>query len=103
MSCIQMFTESLMTVLTGASVRSWQVRIIMHGEIYFQLFFILIPCILEYVEIASLFFIYYDSSHRYCTPVRGLRHTSYDLFPAILTLKWLRKEHSCSLTMASFC
>jgi hypothetical protein len=27
---------------------------------------------------------------------------SYDLFPTILTLKWLRKEHSRSLRMALF-
>jgi hypothetical protein len=39
----------------------------------------------------------------YSTPVCGIRHMSHELSLTILTLKWLRKEHSRSLKMALFC
>jgi hypothetical protein len=45
----------------------------------------------------------YLLSSLYSTPVCRFRHMSCDLSPTILTLKWLRKEHSRSLRMALFC
>jgi hypothetical protein len=37
------------------------------------------------------------------TPVHRFYHTFYDLPATLLTVKWLRKEHSRSLIMALFC
>jgi hypothetical protein len=43
-----------------------------------------------------LHLVVYLLSSLYSTPVCWFRHMSCDLSPTILTLKWLRKEHSRS-------
>jgi hypothetical protein len=51
---------------------------------------------------ACLHLVVYNHSSLHNTQVRRLNHTSHDLSPTILTLKWLRMEHSHSLKMTLF-
>jgi hypothetical protein len=95
-------------------------------SVLYFLFLIVIPCIHEYVENNQqnalnsilLYFAFYDGSYMFRRNNVILREQlcfflshfnvnmvgdNSDLCPTILTLKWLRKEHSCFLRMILFC